>query len=266
MELNLTDIFQLFEISNKYSLIQMKKSVQTFMFQNIKTIFKSDVFLNTEKSVVKEIIAIGETFAIKYEEMFQAAYEWSENQAVKKQMELNVEAYNMNDAIKVEMQEFLPYIQFNKMEVSFFTKYVVDRDFIFTFNELSDILESVHSNVKVKITNGDGQSIYGLLPKENNAVSVIKSLRNRYSFPLVFSNTNCEKPSSRSLVFWKKNYKKPTTPSPLKKRIGAKCYLVYPSDGYFGISTDPTDSHYLLAEMFSESDFEFTGGCKIEIV
>uniref|UniRef100_A0A914PY92 BTB domain-containing protein n=1 Tax=Panagrolaimus davidi TaxID=227884 RepID=A0A914PY92_9BILA len=124
MEVNLSNIIQLFEISNKYPLIQTKITIQTFIFQNFKTIVKSNAFLNTEKFVAAEIIALGQTFAIKYEEMFQAAFEWSENEAIKKQKELNVENFNMNNAIKVEMQEFLPYIQLNQMEISFFTKYV----------------------------------------------------------------------------------------------------------------------------------------------
>uniref|UniRef100_A0A914QI22 BTB domain-containing protein n=1 Tax=Panagrolaimus davidi TaxID=227884 RepID=A0A914QI22_9BILA len=124
MEWNLTNIFQLFETSNKYSLIQTKITIQTFIFQNFKTIVKSNAFLNTKKSVITEIITLGQTFAIKYEEMFQAAYEWSENQAFKKQKDLGDENFNMNDEIKVEIQEFLPHIKFNEMENRFFTNYV----------------------------------------------------------------------------------------------------------------------------------------------
>uniref|UniRef100_A0A914QWX9 BTB domain-containing protein n=1 Tax=Panagrolaimus davidi TaxID=227884 RepID=A0A914QWX9_9BILA len=254
MEVNLSNIIQLFETLNKYPLIQMKKTIQTFIFQNFETLLKSDEFLNAKKSVVKEIIALGQTFAIKYEEMFQAAYEWSENQAIKKQKESTDKNFNMNDAIKVEMQEFLPYIQLNQIEISFFTKYVVKKGFIFNFDELSDILESVQSNVKVKITNLHGQSVYGLLPKENSAVSIIKSLQQKCSL------------YKYSAVFWKINCDMPSTPSALKKRIGAKCYLRLFVDGYIGISTDHADKNYLLAEMFSEYDFEFTQKCKIEIV
>uniref|UniRef100_A0A914P3K1 BTB domain-containing protein n=1 Tax=Panagrolaimus davidi TaxID=227884 RepID=A0A914P3K1_9BILA len=238
MELNLTNIFDMLEISNKYSMNRMKESIQKFISQNFKPFFKSDEFLNTEKSVVTEIIALGQIFAIKYEEMFQAAYEWSENEAIKKQKELNDGNLNMNDAIKVEMQDFLPYIKFNQMEISFFEKYVVKRGFIFTSNELSDLLESVQSNVRVKITNEDGQSIYGLIPKKSSTVNVIKSLQNQCS----------DGPS---------------------KRIGAMRYLVYTVYyyGFFvGICTDPPDTCYLLAEMNSETDFEFTEDCKIEIV
>uniref|UniRef100_A0A914P4Q1 BTB domain-containing protein n=1 Tax=Panagrolaimus davidi TaxID=227884 RepID=A0A914P4Q1_9BILA len=225
MELNLSNIIQLFEISNKYSLIQMKKKIQKKIFRSFKTIVKSDGFLNTEKSVVKEIIALGQIFAIKYEEMFQAAYEWSENQGIKKQKELNDETFDMNDAIKVEMQEFLPYIKFNQMEHSFFTEYVV------------------------QITNECGKSIYGLLQKENNAINVIKSLQDQCSG-----------------FYWKTNCEKPSTPNPLKKRIGTKIYLVYFFDGDIGISTKPTDADYLLAEMFSENNFEFTPKYRIQIV
>uniref|UniRef100_A0AC35GJL4 BTB domain-containing protein n=3 Tax=Panagrolaimus sp. PS1159 TaxID=55785 RepID=A0AC35GJL4_9BILA len=227
MELNKSNIIQLLEISNKYSIIQIKKPIQNFIFQNFKTIFKTDGFLNAEKSIVTEINALGESFAIKYEEMFQAAYEWSENEAIKKQDGLSDENVNMNDAIKVEMRKFLAYTKFNQMEYSFFTEYVV------------------------KITNEQGQSVYDILPKEISEVCEIKSFHDQWSvFPVVW-NTNCEKPS---------------THSPLKKRIGAKCYLVIYFYGYIGIFANPTDDCYLLAEMFSESDFKFTGDCKIEIV
>uniref|UniRef100_A0AC35FRU2 Uncharacterized protein n=1 Tax=Panagrolaimus sp. PS1159 TaxID=55785 RepID=A0AC35FRU2_9BILA len=160
----------------------------------------------------------------------------------------------MNDEIKVEIQEFLAYIRFKQMEIRFFTEYVVKRGFIFSFDELSDILESVQSNEKVKITNEDGESIYGLLPKESDAVSVIKSLLDECAlFP----------------VCWETNCKKSSTPSPLKKRIGGKCFLFYFFDFgsvYIAIYADPTNDDYLLAEMFSESDFKFTKNCKIEIV
>uniref|UniRef100_A0AC35FWQ9 Uncharacterized protein n=1 Tax=Panagrolaimus sp. PS1159 TaxID=55785 RepID=A0AC35FWQ9_9BILA len=163
--------------------------------------------------------------------MFQTAFEWSEYQAILIQQDgLSDENFNVNDAIKNEMQEFLPYIQFNQMEISFFTEYVL------------------------KITNKNGQSIYGLLPKENTAVSVIKSLQDKCSL------------YKYSVVFWKTNCKKPSTPSAFKNRISAKCYLVYFFNGDIGISTDTSDYHYLLAEMNSENDFEFTRKCKIEIV
>uniref|UniRef100_A0A914PFW8 BACK domain-containing protein n=1 Tax=Panagrolaimus davidi TaxID=227884 RepID=A0A914PFW8_9BILA len=228
MELNISSIIRLFEISNKYSMIRTKKPIHSFIFQNFKTIFKSDEFLNAEKSIITEIITLGQTFAIKYEEMFQAAYEWSENRAIKKQKELSDENFNMNDAIKVEMQEFLPNIKFNQMEIIFFTEYVV------------------------KITNKNGQSIYGLLPKENNAVNVIKSLQDQ-GYICFYWKTNCEKPS---------------TPSPLKKRIGAKCYLIYFLNGNICVKNAAyiTNDHYLLAEMISETDFQYTADCKIEIV
>uniref|UniRef100_A0A914PNB3 BTB domain-containing protein n=1 Tax=Panagrolaimus davidi TaxID=227884 RepID=A0A914PNB3_9BILA len=226
MELNLSNIIQLFEISNKYSLIQTKKPIQTFIFQNYANSAEFDGFLNAEKYVAKEIIAVGQTFAIKYEEMFQAAFEWSENQAIKKQKEANVENFNINDAIKVEMEEFLPFIKFNQMEHSFFTEYIV------------------------KVTNKNGQSIFGLLPKNSNAVSVIKSLKD-----------NC----SDYWGFWKANCRKPLTPSLLKKRIGAKCYLTF-FDRYIGMNSCLTDNHSLLAEMYSETVFSFTSKYKIEIV
>uniref|UniRef100_A0A914PZ95 Phage protein n=1 Tax=Panagrolaimus davidi TaxID=227884 RepID=A0A914PZ95_9BILA len=110
------------------------------------------------------------------------------------------------------------------MEYTFFKKYVVERNFIFTVDELCDILESVLSNVK-------DQCPY-------------------YKYHAVSWETNCKMPS---------------TPSPLKKRISAMCYLIYYDDGDIGVkyTGDITDDDYLLAEMNSETDFEITPHCEI---
>uniref|UniRef100_A0A914Q5Q4 Uncharacterized protein n=1 Tax=Panagrolaimus davidi TaxID=227884 RepID=A0A914Q5Q4_9BILA len=105
----------------------------------------------------------------------------------------------------------------------------------------------------VKITNGYGQSICGNL-QNNNAI--IKTLKNRIS----------DNPYN-NVIYWKTNCKKPSTPSPIKKRAGIEWYLIYFFDGDIGVRNffDIGHNDYLLAEMIAETDFEITSKCKIEI-
>uniref|UniRef100_A0A914Q3Q6 BTB domain-containing protein n=1 Tax=Panagrolaimus davidi TaxID=227884 RepID=A0A914Q3Q6_9BILA len=218
MELNLTYIFQLLEISNKYSLIQMKGPIQNFIFQNFSTFVESAGFLNIDKEIVKEIVLSELNVTVKAEEIFQAVYEWSENQAIKKQ------------------------------------QLSIKRGFLFTYDKLSEILENVHTHVRVKITNLFGQSLYGKLERENNAVKVIKSLKN------IFSH------NGKSFVYWNTRCKFPSSPSLLKAKENVKWYLIYFCDGYIGIVQNTAGTH-ILTEMFSDSgeDFKVTDDCKIEI-
>uniref|UniRef100_A0A914QE73 BTB domain-containing protein n=1 Tax=Panagrolaimus davidi TaxID=227884 RepID=A0A914QE73_9BILA len=71
LELKLTNIFQLLETSNKYSLIQMKEKIQTFVFQKFANFTKFDGFLNADKSIVKEIVAMESNLSKHHEKMFQ---------------------------------------------------------------------------------------------------------------------------------------------------------------------------------------------------
>uniref|UniRef100_A0A914NYD3 BTB domain-containing protein n=1 Tax=Panagrolaimus davidi TaxID=227884 RepID=A0A914NYD3_9BILA len=233
MELNLSNVLQLIETSNKYSLIQMKGEIETFIFQNFANLAKFDGFLNADKSIIKEMVAMESNFSKYHEKMFQSIYEWSENQAIKKQKLSNDESFNMNDAIKVEMHEFLPNIQFKKMKLTFLKDYVV------------------------KITNSNGQTIFGDISGEQNyEIELMKTLNGRESVNDPF------------FIFWSTNGEIPSTPNPLKKRDGVQWYLV--QDVVNGVVSardyrchfDDDDS--LIAEMFAESDFEVTRKCKIE--
>uniref|UniRef100_A0A914QQ39 BTB domain-containing protein n=1 Tax=Panagrolaimus davidi TaxID=227884 RepID=A0A914QQ39_9BILA len=256
MELNLANIFQLIETSNKYSLIKMKEPIRTFIFQNFANMAKFEGFLKGDKSIIKEIVS-KESYLSKYHEnIFQSIYEWSENQAIKKQKESNDENFDMNDAIKNEMQKLLPNIQFNKMKLKFLHEFVVRRGFLFAYNELADFLVNSNSYVKVKITNSNGQTIFGDLPRDNCAAEFIKTLMNRIS---VNADSSC--------ICWKPAFTVPSTQSPLKKKDGVKWYLIYFNNGFIGVkyTADINYKHYLLAEMYSETDFQFTHMCKIEI-
>uniref|UniRef100_A0A914QQD5 Uncharacterized protein n=1 Tax=Panagrolaimus davidi TaxID=227884 RepID=A0A914QQD5_9BILA len=260
IELDLSSILEVLEICNKYSLIKAKEAITNFIFQNF-TILKSNEFLKANKLVIKEIVTVFATKqqSNKYlENLFICVYKWSKNQAnIKKQQLSNNETLNMNDAIKAEMLEFLPFIEFKKMGSSFLRKFVVQKGFLFTDDEFADILEYSKSYFKVKITNNLGQSIFGVLSKENkDTMEFIKTIShsesvNYYNF----------------YIFWNLKRRLPSTPSLLKKRDGVSWYLIYFCDGYIGVKhfSKITVHDYLLAEMFAERSFEITENSKIEI-
>uniref|UniRef100_A0A914Q8I3 BTB domain-containing protein n=1 Tax=Panagrolaimus davidi TaxID=227884 RepID=A0A914Q8I3_9BILA len=228
--LNMKNIFQLVEISSKYSLFKMKKSIQNFIIKNFTTFVKSKEFLKADKSIIEEIFTIKSLTAFKQEELFRAVYEWAEYQANIKN-EFNDENSNKNDAIKNEMKKFLRLIKFKTMEPRFLTEYVV------------------------KITNCDGNSIYGFL-QNNSTIEIIETLKYRYS-----DN------GWQNIIYWNTKCKKPSTPCPLKKRDGVEWYLIYFDDGDIGVRNSFEIIHrdYLLAEMIAETDFENTPNCEIEI-
>uniref|UniRef100_A0A914QZW3 Uncharacterized protein n=1 Tax=Panagrolaimus davidi TaxID=227884 RepID=A0A914QZW3_9BILA len=148
------------------------------------------------------------------------------------------------------------------MKLDFLIDFVVKKGFLFSFEELSDILNFVKANegfVKVKITNSNGESVIGLLPNDSDIVENIKSLKNRpcdYSGPL-----NC--------AYWFEiNIDRPSVPSQIKKRDGIGWYLFcfITLIGVISSSHNIPSDLYLLAEMNPEtSGFEITENCKIEI-
>uniref|UniRef100_A0A914QKK6 BTB domain-containing protein n=1 Tax=Panagrolaimus davidi TaxID=227884 RepID=A0A914QKK6_9BILA len=260
MELNLSNVLQLIEISNKYSLIQMKGPVQTFLFQNFPNLAKFDGFLNANKSMIKEIVAMESNFSKYHEKLFQTVYEWSKYQAIKKQQLSNEESFNIKDAIKTEMEELLPNIQFKKMNVTFLKDYVAKREFLFTADELANILKNSNLDARVKITNSNGQAIFGdISGKQKYEIEIIKSLNGR------------ESDNERSyLLHWVTYSLRPS--SPLKKRTGIQWYLFYFENSYNEINVIGVGNHRdiepdcdLIAELFAETDFEITPKCKIEI-
>uniref|UniRef100_A0A914PXK8 BTB domain-containing protein n=1 Tax=Panagrolaimus davidi TaxID=227884 RepID=A0A914PXK8_9BILA len=243
--LNMENIFQLIETSHKYSIVQIKKSIQDFFKKNFETFVKCEEFLKADKSVIKNIVTYN---ILKPEQIFQAIYEWAENQATVKN--------ESEDEIKAELKEFLPYIQFEKMRLPFIKNYFVQKDFLFSDQELHVILDN--AMLDVKVTNTNGQSLFCKINVKNNfdTIKIIKSLKNVPSANI-----------SSELIYWKTKCKKPSTPCPLKWRAGVKWYLVYFLDGDIGVQSSIEISHheYLLAEMTAETDFNFTPKCKIEI-
>uniref|UniRef100_A0AC34FU09 Uncharacterized protein n=1 Tax=Panagrolaimus sp. ES5 TaxID=591445 RepID=A0AC34FU09_9BILA len=107
-----------------------------------------------------------------------------------------------------------------------------------------------------KVINDNGESIWGKLPCDSDAVEIINDLKNR-------------EPDYRNSqsVEWKASCNIPSEPSPLKKRDGVHWYLVLHQNGNIAVKTSNliVNSDYLLAEM-QTSGFDSYKNPKIVII
>uniref|UniRef100_A0A914QAW6 BTB domain-containing protein n=1 Tax=Panagrolaimus davidi TaxID=227884 RepID=A0A914QAW6_9BILA len=117
-------VVQFFELSEKYSLIQLKTAAQSFITKNFSSLGNSDAFLKVGKSVVEQIV-IDNKDMIKPEVLFEVVFKWAESQVIQKE-EIGA-MQNRAEAIKTKISDFLGYINFNKMKMSFLLQAVADR-------------------------------------------------------------------------------------------------------------------------------------------
>uniref|UniRef100_A0A914Q601 BTB domain-containing protein n=1 Tax=Panagrolaimus davidi TaxID=227884 RepID=A0A914Q601_9BILA len=246
---------------SNYSLPLFEKTSFKAIKEKGINLIESKGFMLSKETVMK--IVNFEYRVVSEEKLFEKICEWAENRTKKKLSESNEEIYNLNDSIKFELAGILPFICFKKMKLDFLIDFVVKKGFLFSFEELSEILNVVKANetpVKVKITNVNGKSIICMLPYNSEIVEIIKSLKGRpcsYAYPPYFA-------------FWcVRPIKIPSVPSQIKKRDGVDWYL-YCVNALIGVvhhSHNITSDLYFIAEMTAESSgFEITQNCKIEIV
>uniref|UniRef100_A0A914PLU7 Uncharacterized protein n=1 Tax=Panagrolaimus davidi TaxID=227884 RepID=A0A914PLU7_9BILA len=143
------------------------------------------------------------------------------------------------------------------MSMNFMIKFVVKKGFLFSCDELSEILDAAF-RVKVKITNVHGKLIICNIPFYSDIIENIKSLKNR----------PCDNTNPSYYAFWNEpQIKNPSVPSQIKKRDEIEWYL-YCADGEIGVvhrSYNIPNTCTLIAEMIPEtSGFQITRNCKIE--
>uniref|UniRef100_A0A914Q5X3 BTB domain-containing protein n=1 Tax=Panagrolaimus davidi TaxID=227884 RepID=A0A914Q5X3_9BILA len=250
------NILVFFEILSKYSLPLFEKAISKSMKEKGINLVESVGFPETSKSTVEKIVRLEDRF-VSEEKLFEKICEWAVTQVKNKQSESDEEdsydakttedgvtakkeketqtfVFNMNDAIKSELTEILPFIRFKKMNLGFLVDFVV------------------------KITNSNGKSISSM--PSLIGTDIVESIKTLKNWP-----SDCSSPPQ--LTFWKeRKIKIPSIPSQIKKRDGIEWYL-FCCNGLIGVihhSYNPTA--YLLAEMTPKtSGFEITENCKIEI-
>uniref|UniRef100_A0A914QF58 BTB domain-containing protein n=1 Tax=Panagrolaimus davidi TaxID=227884 RepID=A0A914QF58_9BILA len=220
---------KMFELADKYSMEEFK---QFAYVQRLDNILKPEIFSNFTKSVIRDIIEINQNNSDQ-EKLFVAVYMWGVFPAF--QLQKEDKNLNLNEAIKKEIVDFLPFFNFKLMDKYF------RNDFVF------------------RIINKNGKIMKGQLqcPDDEIIADIIKLQKNSYGS--CYSDGYC---------YWNSKKSNLTKPCILKKDDNIKWYLFF--DFKQDIAIIPrkcvSDETYLLAEMFAENGFILDSYCKIEVV
>uniref|UniRef100_A0AC34FA69 BTB domain-containing protein n=1 Tax=Panagrolaimus sp. ES5 TaxID=591445 RepID=A0AC34FA69_9BILA len=184
-------------------------------------------------------------------------FKWADNRTTEKQKIQG--KLNVNKAIKEELSEFLPLFNFKKMNGDFFIKFVVKKSsFLFSSEELSNILWAQRYPSEIRIVDGNGKSMKGELQCDDidQVVKIIQSKK----------NICCTYTASHNYYYWATRQPKPSTPSKLTKNDKIEWYLLYDYEGDLAVKkqNELSDSDYLLAELVAEYGFQISTKCKIE--
>uniref|UniRef100_A0AC35GWR0 BTB domain-containing protein n=1 Tax=Panagrolaimus sp. PS1159 TaxID=55785 RepID=A0AC35GWR0_9BILA len=229
------------ELSERYSLIQLKTAAQSFITNNFSSLGNCGTFLKVGKSVVEQIV-IHNKDIVKPEVLFEVVFKWAESQVIQSE---EIDALqNRAEAIKTKISDFLGHINFSKMKMSFLLQAVVPLGFIFSsYDEL------------ITITNSYGQKIHGYLQPDKRLIGSIKAYTHGKSSP--------------SSWWENENFQFPKITNSIKKRNGIDWYLLLQKNGFFGLKyeKDIIDSDHLIAEMIAEEGkgFCITQNCKFDI-
>uniref|UniRef100_A0A914PQZ7 BTB domain-containing protein n=1 Tax=Panagrolaimus davidi TaxID=227884 RepID=A0A914PQZ7_9BILA len=251
MEYISENVFELFELSDKYSLLKLKESINAFICKNFWNLLKSESYKCLSKPLMKTIVASFSN-TLRMEEFFEAVFKWAEFRALKEELDENL---NVQETIKQDLAEMLQFFKFDQMSIEFLIKFVVTKaSFLFSGEKLGGILSSAHGKVYVRICDENGKIMKGVLicHEMEKVCDVIESQKN---IPWINN------------YYWPTNQSIPTVPSKLIKRHGIEWYLIYDTWGDLAVKKNPciTNNHCLLAEMFADDGFVRNGNCKIEI-
>uniref|UniRef100_A0AC35FVQ1 BTB domain-containing protein n=1 Tax=Panagrolaimus sp. PS1159 TaxID=55785 RepID=A0AC35FVQ1_9BILA len=124
--LTVENVEELTDLALKYSLKEFVDSIREYSRSDRgNNMFKSESFLAFKKPFIEFLISVDRRDDI----FFEAMYKWSENQ-VKKQNDVDVENFNLLEAVKAEMNKILPQIEFSKMSFDFMKNFVEQKDYL----------------------------------------------------------------------------------------------------------------------------------------
>uniref|UniRef100_A0A914Q7T7 BTB domain-containing protein n=1 Tax=Panagrolaimus davidi TaxID=227884 RepID=A0A914Q7T7_9BILA len=257
-EYTVDNVFLMVELAKTYSLKKLEETVTKFISDNFAMFFKSPQFQALPKSTVKFLIEVNQETPMQ-EEMFEGVFQWAEKQA-KESLEAG-NGLDLNGAIKDAISEFLPLINFKSMNSVFLIKFVVKKSFLFSGDELSDILWA-SNKLFAKVTDKNGKVMKGEIQCGDAewVTNIIQSVKNRAFYE-----------PDHDICRWDTVLPRPSKPSKLIKSDKVEWYLIY--DDYdtedIGITITSQemviDEDYLIAEMSAEDGFELSEDCKIEI-
>uniref|UniRef100_A0A914Z8B9 BACK domain-containing protein n=1 Tax=Panagrolaimus superbus TaxID=310955 RepID=A0A914Z8B9_9BILA len=106
-------IEELYDVAEKYSLSELKKSVGFFFCHHVKKVCNSEVFITFKKPFVEFLFTVG-SYEYNKETGFKAVYKWAEHRVLQDQAVDGDRNFNLQEAIKVEFSTFLPKFNFLK--------------------------------------------------------------------------------------------------------------------------------------------------------
>uniref|UniRef100_A0A914Z0V0 BTB domain-containing protein n=1 Tax=Panagrolaimus superbus TaxID=310955 RepID=A0A914Z0V0_9BILA len=137
---NIKNIEKMVELAERYSLTKFTVALQRCIRQKVSSFVYDKNFINFEKSFVKFLAGV-ERYENVESEFFEAVFKWAENQALIKKKMSEDENFNLQDAIKEELIDFLPKIKFNAMSVVFIANNIIrDKPYLFSTFECYKIL------------------------------------------------------------------------------------------------------------------------------
>jgi hypothetical protein len=138
-----SDALKVYEALKECSLDNALNSVLEYIANNTEKVVKDDYFKQLSKDTIMDIVKM-DCLTVTEEELFQAIYKWAEYRCMNN-AKAKSEDSNIEDWIKFELFEILPYIRFPIMHVDFLHNFVVPKDFLFSsFKEINKILHDAN--------------------------------------------------------------------------------------------------------------------------
>uniref|UniRef100_A0AC34G1B1 Uncharacterized protein n=1 Tax=Panagrolaimus sp. ES5 TaxID=591445 RepID=A0AC34G1B1_9BILA len=172
---------------------------------------------------------------------FRAVYKWGEYQAMKKQNEINNEAFDLRAAIKMELTEILPLLEFCRMSKKFLAEFVVGNGIT-----SADNIAKIH---KVYVTmKNNGKLIAGSFDDEFGVFDNFIRINGQNSWIRLMTH------GTRTLIIDDKLLETPPNPSTVYKKSvtsGTQWYLCIKGNGNLALKHRFAlfKEDYLLAEM-----------------
>uniref|UniRef100_A0A914QMG3 BTB domain-containing protein n=1 Tax=Panagrolaimus davidi TaxID=227884 RepID=A0A914QMG3_9BILA len=261
VERNLENVYQMFELSYKYSLEDLKKSLFDFVSQNFLNFLHSEQFQALSYSVVYDIVKLNQS-KLSQEKLFETVYKWAETKAIQEQKsDKNI---NLDETmfIKELLSNLLPFFRFQMMDYEFLAKFVVfpasemskfENSFLFSGNELSDIL--LEAQYLVTFIDENGKMAKCILDCADNdkMLSIIQSKKYEKQWWLKIDESFLPLPLANTDL--------------LMKSKGFQFYLTwYPYGNDYNLGCIPPSDcwmqHRVMAKVYAEEGFE-RDSCKI---
>uniref|UniRef100_A0AC34F028 BTB domain-containing protein n=1 Tax=Panagrolaimus sp. ES5 TaxID=591445 RepID=A0AC34F028_9BILA len=258
-EWNLENVFQMLELAYKYSKEDLKQSLLAFISNNLSNFLKTEEFQSLPHFNVLDVVKSNQDTVIP-EELFEAVFKRAEKQAMEKEQS-DVDL-NLNEAIKEELSDILPFFKFKSMKLEFLIKFVVSKSFLFSGNELSDILWARYSESQYTVSFVDinGKIMKGALKCSDNEriFQIIQSKKYKSCITWQYAQKDFCWELQQHLI--------PAPTSKLIKNDNIKWYLVLSNFGSYIVVKQAihlTQGDILLAELHAEHGFKCSTNCKI---